>query len=159
MIHRLFLGISFLLAKPDNKLPAKTKEEPNKRLINYFLLPFLATARHWPDNFSWFSLLGGWTNHQSWEAAWGSGGAGREHHHRPHCQTPWVFFSHTSNLKKWTGKLTEEVIPGSPGEDYPIYSSPPDTSFSCDGFSRGLTSQELTCWTITTHHGVIHSSL
>ena len=35
-------------------------------------------------------------------------------------------------------KLTEEVIPGSPGEDYPIFSSPPETSFSCDGFSRGL---------------------
>merc|ERR1719513_373887 len=28
-------------------------------------------------------------------------------------------------------------IPGSPGEDYPIYSSPPDTSFLCDGFIEG----------------------
>merc|ERR1719266_2686288 len=31
----------------------------------------------------------------------------------------------------------QEVIPGSPGEDYPIFSSPPETTFSCDGFSRG----------------------
>ena len=38
--------------------------------------------------------------------------------------------------RKWT-RFSEEVIPGSPGEDYPIYSSPPETSFSCDGFSRG----------------------
>ena len=38
--------------------------------------------------------------------------------------------------RNWT-RFSEEVIPGSPGEDYPIYSSPPETSFSCDGFSRG----------------------
>merc|ERR1719418_218930 len=30
-----------------------------------------------------------------------------------------------------------EVIPGVPGEDYPIYATPPDTSFSCDGYIRG----------------------
>merc|ERR1712086_1193768 len=29
------------------------------------------------------------------------------------------------------------AIPGSPGEDYPIYSSPPETSFLCDGFIQG----------------------
>merc|ERR1711892_352219 len=29
------------------------------------------------------------------------------------------------------------AIPGSPGEDYPIYSSPPETSFLCDGFIEG----------------------
>ena len=27
-----------------------------------------------------------------------------------------------------------EAIPGSPGEDYPIYASPPETSFGCDGY-------------------------
>merc|ERR1712045_632990 len=26
-----------------------------------------------------------------------------------------------------------EVIPGEPGEDYPIFAFPPDTSFVCDG--------------------------
>ena len=31
----------------------------------------------------------------------------------------------------------EGSIPGSPGEDYPIYSSPPETSFLCDGFIQG----------------------
>ena len=42
MIHRLFLGITFFLAKPNNKLPAKTKEEPNKHLINdFFFFHFL----------------------------------------------------------------------------------------------------------------------
>ena len=30
-----------------------------------------------------------------------------------------------------------EAIPGSPGEDYPIYSSPPETSFACDGYIEG----------------------
>merc|ERR1711892_642961 len=29
------------------------------------------------------------------------------------------------------------AIPGSPGEDYPIFSSPPDTSFLCDGHIEG----------------------
>jgi len=29
------------------------------------------------------------------------------------------------------------AIPGSPGEDYPIYSSPPETSFVCDGYIEG----------------------
>merc|ERR1711892_1356316 len=29
------------------------------------------------------------------------------------------------------------AIPGSPGEDYPIFSSPPDTSFLCDGYIEG----------------------
>merc|ERR1712212_1350740 len=27
----------------------------------------------------------------------------------------------------------EDTIPGTPGEDYPIYATPPETSFSCDG--------------------------
>merc|ERR550517_1484086 len=27
----------------------------------------------------------------------------------------------------------EDTIPGTPGEDYPIYAAPPETSFSCDG--------------------------
>ena len=27
----------------------------------------------------------------------------------------------------------EEAIPGTPGEDYPIYASPPESSFVCDG--------------------------
>merc|ERR1712083_25727 len=30
-----------------------------------------------------------------------------------------------------------EVIPGQPGEDYPIFAFPPDTSFLCDGQVRG----------------------
>jgi len=30
-----------------------------------------------------------------------------------------------------------EAIPGQPGEDYPVYSVPPDTSFSCDGKIEG----------------------
>ena len=29
------------------------------------------------------------------------------------------------------------AIPGSPGEDYPIYSTPPETSFLCDGYIEG----------------------
>merc|ERR1712106_631318 len=31
----------------------------------------------------------------------------------------------------------EGTIPGSPGEDYLIFSSPPETSFLCDGFIEG----------------------
>merc|ERR1712106_305285 len=31
----------------------------------------------------------------------------------------------------------EEAIPGSPGEDYPIFATPPETSFLCDGFIQG----------------------
>merc|ERR1712106_1212566 len=31
----------------------------------------------------------------------------------------------------------EEAIPGAPGEDYPIYATPPETSFLCDGFIQG----------------------
>merc|ERR1712243_456696 len=31
----------------------------------------------------------------------------------------------------------EEVIPGLPGEDYPIYSEVPDTTFLCDGQTDG----------------------
>merc|ERR1712062_905835 len=30
-----------------------------------------------------------------------------------------------------------EAIPGSPGEDYPIYATPPETSFGCDGYIEG----------------------
>ena len=30
-----------------------------------------------------------------------------------------------------------EAIPGQPGEDYPVYSVPPDTSFTCDGKIEG----------------------
>ena len=26
-----------------------------------------------------------------------------------------------------------ETIPGAPGEDYPIFATPPETSFICDG--------------------------
>ena len=43
-----------------------------------------------------------------------------------------------------------EAIPGQPGEDYPVYSQPPDTSFSCgDKIEvitmkvKGLSIQEL----------------
>jgi len=35
------------------------------------------------------------------------------------------------------GDNLEEVIPGLPGEDYPIYSEVPDTSFLCDGQTDG----------------------
>merc|ERR1739845_235332 len=28
-------------------------------------------------------------------------------------------------------------IPGTPGQDYPIYSQPPETSFACDGYVSG----------------------
>ena len=31
----------------------------------------------------------------------------------------------------------EEAIPGSPGEDYPIFATPPETSFLCDGYIQG----------------------
>merc|ERR1712037_1092493 len=31
------------------------------------------------------------------------------------------------------GGSLENTIPGTPGEDYPIYAVPPETSFSCDG--------------------------
>merc|ERR1712025_1515372 len=31
----------------------------------------------------------------------------------------------------------EEAIPGAPGEDYPIYATPPETSFLCDGYIQG----------------------
>ena len=34
------------------------------------------------------------------------------------------------------GDLSESV-PGSPGQDYPIYSQVPETSFVCDGQVRG----------------------
>merc|ERR1712165_370248 len=30
-----------------------------------------------------------------------------------------------------------EVIPGEPGEDYPVFAFPPDTSFICDGHVQG----------------------
>ena len=29
------------------------------------------------------------------------------------------------------------AIPGSPGEDYPIFSAPPETSFRCDRYIEG----------------------
>merc|ERR1712117_595271 len=31
----------------------------------------------------------------------------------------------------------EKNIPGTPGEDYPIFAFPPDTSFGCDGYIEG----------------------
>ena len=31
----------------------------------------------------------------------------------------------------------EQAIPGTPGEDYPIFAFPPETSFLCDGFIQG----------------------
>merc|ERR1712106_3866 len=31
----------------------------------------------------------------------------------------------------------EKAIPGSPGEDYPIFATPPETSFVCDGYIQG----------------------
>ena len=31
----------------------------------------------------------------------------------------------------------EQAIPGTPGEDYPIFAFPPETSFTCDGFIQG----------------------
>ena len=31
------------------------------------------------------------------------------------------------------GGSLEESIPGTPGDDYPIYASVPDTGFTCDG--------------------------
>ena len=34
-----------------------------------------------------------------------------------------------------------ETIPGEPGEDYPIYSSVPETSFQCDGRTPGIVKQ------------------
>lgn len=34
-------------------------------------------------------------------------------------------------------KALSEAIPGQPGEDYPVYSVPPETSFSCDGYIEG----------------------
>ena len=30
-----------------------------------------------------------------------------------------------------------EGIPGIPGEDYPVFSSPPDTDFSCEPYIEG----------------------
>ena len=34
-------------------------------------------------------------------------------------------------------KALTEAIPGQPGEDYPVYAVPPETSFSCDGYIEG----------------------
>ena len=31
----------------------------------------------------------------------------------------------------------EKTIPGFPGEDYPIFATPPETSFLCDGYIQG----------------------
>ena len=42
------------------------------------------------------------------------------------------FFGSASDAAGGVGGL-EEAIPGTPGEDYPIYASPPESSFVCDG--------------------------
>jgi len=34
-------------------------------------------------------------------------------------------------------RALSEAIPGQPGEDYPVYAVPPETSFSCDGYIEG----------------------
>ena len=51
----------------------------------------------------------------------------------------WVSLNHlllevhlTHSFKGGIGSL-EDTIPGTPGEDYPIYAVPPETSFTCDG--------------------------
>ena len=33
--------------------------------------------------------------------------------------------------------MLEKAVPGTPGEDYPIYAEVPETSFSCDGQVEG----------------------
>ena len=40
---------------------------------------------------------------------------------------------HRTNLFKGGIGSLEDTIPGTPGEDYPIYAVPPETSFTCDG--------------------------
>ena len=39
-----------------------------------------------------------------------------------------------------------DTIPGTPGEDYPVFPSPPDTRFVCDGYVAGYyADQEARC--------------
>ena len=39
-----------------------------------------------------------------------------------------------------------DTIPGAPGEDYPVFPSPPDTRFVCDGYVPGYyADQEARC--------------
>ena len=33
--------------------------------------------------------------------------------------------------------LTAASVPGTPGDDYPIYAAPPETSFTCEGYVSG----------------------
>merc|ERR1711892_336820 len=44
--------------------------------------------------------------------------------------------SYASDAAGGPGSL-EEAIPGTPGEDYPIFSEVPETSFLCDGQADG----------------------
>ena len=74
---------------------------PNKQLV----WPNLTAWVFWSENLSCSSLLGGGLpHHHGREAAWGPWGAGREHHHRPNCQTSWVFQISTSQKVNRIGR-------------------------------------------------------
>ena len=124
MIHRLFLGIHISIsAKPNLKLPvkAKVKNFVNLNVSIWHFLVQLAWWLHIPPGPR--SCLRGWRSRSRAPSS---------------TQLPDFVSLSNSHGSKVNLIDTEEVIPGSPGEDYPIYSSPPETSFSCDGFSRGL---------------------
>ena len=39
-----------------------------------------------------------------------------------------------------------ETIPGTPGEDYPVFPSPPETRFVCDGYVAGYYADQEARW-------------
>ena len=53
-------------------------------------------------------------------------------------ELPLIFVVHIS-LYVSVGRTQEEIpaIPGAPGRDYPAYTTPPRTSFTCEGLSPG----------------------
>ena len=55
-----------------------------------------------------------------------------------------VSFEVTSIEQPRTAPLAESTIPGGPGVDYPTFSAPPPTTFSCSGLVQGYYADQVT---------------
>ena len=150
MIQRLFLGIPFL-ASPNNKLAAKTKEEPNKHLVNHFLHSISCNCKMltWP---LFLVQLAWWLHRPPGPRSCRRGWRSRS---RAPSSTPLPDFvsllSNSSVLKKWT-KNQIDCRGGDTREPWRGLSHllvPSRNQF----FLRWLLSRsDFTCWTITSHH-------
>ena len=92
-------------------------------MINF---EFLAIFWDFCPEFLCLSLLGGFNHHQSREVAWGPGGAGREHHHRPDRQASWVPHTHSDiesepdSQRRWFLAALVRTIPSIPRLQRPV---------------------------------------